>query len=264
MIDLKKTTFLVCEIARQTGDYLRKERAGFSPDKVEQKNSHDYVSYVDKTSEILLVEALRALVPEAGFITEEGSATYRGESYFWVIDPLDGTTNYIHDNAPYAVSIGLRKENEVLIGVVYEVCRNECFYAWKNGGAYMDGKRISVTENDTDKALLCLDLPYKHEKYGRTAQHLLKHFYGRAGGIRMNGSAAVSLCYIASGRFDGWLEMYLGTWDFTAGALIVAEAGGTVTDFAGSENYLDGNNIVASNGFIHNELLETVQGKLPG
>lgn len=264
MIDLEKTTQKVCKIARQTGDYLKKERAGFSLDKVEQKNNHDYVSYVDKTSEEILVKALRALLPETGFVTEEGSATYRGETYYWVIDPLDGTTNYIHDNAPYAVSIGLRNKEEVLIGVVYEVCRNECFYAWKNGGAFLDGKRICVTENDTNNALLCLDLPYKHEAYGKTARHLLTHFYGRAAGIRMNGSAAVSLCYIASGRFDGWLEMYLGTWDFTAGALIVTEAGGTVTDFAGTENYLDGNNIVASNGLIHKELLETVQKELPG
>ena len=264
MFDLEKTTRKVCEIAKQAGGYLKKERAAFSFDKVEQKNSHDYVSYVDKTSEKQIVEALKALLPEAGFITEEGTATYRGETYYWVIDPLDGTTNYIHDNAPYAVSIGLRSKEETLIGVVYEVCRNECFYGWKNGGAFMDGKRISVTGNDIDRALLCLDLPYRHEKYAATAHHLVDRFYGHAGGIRMNGSAAVSLCYIAAGRFDGWLEMYIGPWDFTAGALLVTEAGGTVTDFKGNKNYLEGNHIVASNGLIHTELLKTVQERLPG
>ena len=263
MIDLEKMTLDVCGIARAAGEYLRNERKIFSQERVEQKNSHDYVSYVDKTAEKQIVDALKTLLPCAGFITEEGSAVYADEEFFWVIDPLDGTTNYIHGNPPYAVSIGLRKGDHILIGVVYEVCLDECFYAWRNGGAYMNGKPVSVTDNDIDRALLCLELPYNYDKYGHTAHNLIRRFYGRAGGIRMNGSAAISLCYIAAGRLDGWLEMYINNWDFTAGALIVTEAGGKVTGFNGNENYLDGNNVVASNGVIHSELLCAVQERLP-
>ncbi|MDP4269596.1 MAG: inositol monophosphatase family protein [Bacteroidota bacterium] len=259
MTDLKEITLEVCKIARQAGEYQKKERVNFSFDSVEQKNSHDYVSYVDKSSEKLIVAGLKDLVPGAGFITEEETVTYNDEEYCWVIDPLDGTTNYIHDNAPYCVSIALRRRDEVLIGVVYEVCRDECFYAWKEGGAYLDGKPISVAKtNQIDHAMICIELPYDFNKYSATALHLINHFYGYAGAIRMNGSAATALCYVAAGRFDGWLEMYIGKWDFMAGVLIITEAGGTVTDFHGSAHYLDGNNIVASNGTIHEELLRAI------
>lgn len=263
-MDLKEITLKVCGIARQAGKYLKNERENFSLDNVEEKRTHDYVSYVDKTSEKMIVEALKKLLPEAGFIAEEGSGTYQGEEYVWAVDPLDGTTNYIHNNAPYNVSIGLRTKNEILAGVVYEVCRDECFYAWKGGGAYLNGRAIKTERsNSMDKALICMDLPYCSEKYGPTVHHLMERLYGRAGGIRMNGSAAASLCYVAAGRFEGYLEKYIGIWDFTAGALIVTEAGGTVTDFYGNENFIDGDNIVASNGTIHEELLKVLREKMP-
>ena len=134
MLDLKQLTAEVCRIATDAGHFLKEERKNF---RVEEKHAHDYVSYVDKESEVRVVKALSALLPEAGFITEEGSATYQNEPYCWVIDPLDGTTNYIHDEAPYCVCIALRNRTELLLGVVYEVCRDECFYAWKDGEAFL-------------------------------------------------------------------------------------------------------------------------------
>ena len=136
MLDLKQLTVEVCRIATEAGHFLKEERKNFRRERVMEKHAHDYVSYVDKESEVRLVKALSALLPEAGFITEEGSATYQDEPYCWVIDPLDGTTNYIHDEAPYCVCIALRSRTELLLGVVYEVCRNECFYAWKGGKAH--------------------------------------------------------------------------------------------------------------------------------
>ena len=137
MLDLKQLTGDVCRIATEAGHFLKEERKNFRRESVVEKHAHDYVSYVDKESEVRIVKALSALLPEAGFITEEGSATYQDEPYCWVVDPLDGTTNYIHDNAPYCVSIALRDKDSLLLGVVYDPCRDECFYAWKGGKAFM-------------------------------------------------------------------------------------------------------------------------------
>ena len=131
MENLETITRLVCQVAREAGSYIRKERASFSVEKVERKHAHDYVSYVDKGSEQKIVKALRELLPEAGFITEEGSAGHTDEQYVWVVDPLDGTTNFIHGFAPYAVSIALCKGRQIVVGVVYEIVSDECFYAWQ-------------------------------------------------------------------------------------------------------------------------------------
>lgn len=258
--DLKDLTLSVCEIARSIGSYLKEQRKSLSMDEVEQKHSHDYVSYVDKQSEEQLVTALRQLPVKAGFIAEEKTASYGGEEYCWIIDPLDGTTNFIHHYAPSAISIALRRVNEILLGVVYEICADECYYAWKGGGSYLNETPLNVKkEDDIDKALLCLELPYDFQKYTPMGIHLIKAFYGRVGGIRMNGSAAVALCYVAAGRLDGWIERYIGLWDISAGILIVREAGGRVTDFGGNEHCLDEDDIVASNGTIHSDLLEAIR-----
>ena len=248
--DLEKLTLAVCEIARQAGAYIRGEREKFSLESVERKHAHDYVSYVDKGSERLIVSALRELLPEAGFITEEQTAQ-RGESPLcWVVDPLDGTTNFIHGYAPYCVSIALCQGHDIVIGVVYEVTTDECFYAWKNGGAYCNGERLRVSNTPLCDALLCLQLPYNSKDYKPVAQDLIGRFYGNVASIRMSGSAAMSLCYVAAGRLDGYAERYIGQWDFMAGACIVKEAGGRVTDYEGGEDFMDGNCVVATNGVI--------------
>lgn len=255
-MDLCKLTSIVCGVARLAGGYLREERKRFDESVVEQKHAHDYVSYVDKNSEIMIIRALKDVLPDAGFLTEEGQAGRNGEPYWWVVDPLDGTTNYVHGNTPYAVSIALRTEDEVLLGVVYEVTSDECFSAWKEGGAWLNGTRISVNRtHGIEQALLGIELPYDSNAYAEMWRRLISHFYGYAGGIRMNGSAAVALCMVACGRWDGWLERFIGQWDYMAGLLIVREAGGVVSNFAGEENCLNGNDIVASNGIIQQDLL---------
>jgi myo-inositol-1(or 4)-monophosphatase len=259
MIDLKEITLEVCRIAVHTGSFLRHERENFELAKVEQKHDHDYVSYVDKQSEKLLVDALSKIPIPAGFVTEEKTASYNNEDYCWIIDPLDGTTNYIHNYLPYAISIGLKKGEEMVVGVVYEVTKDECYYAWKEGGAFMNGQSITVNKSDNiDKALICLELPYDHNKYKKFGIELINYFYGIVGGIRMNGSAATALCYVAAGKLDGWIEKFIGQWDIAAGTLIVKEAGGKVTNFSGSETYIDDNNIVATNMVIHDNLLSAI------
>ena len=140
---------------------------------------------------------------------------------------LDGTTNYIHGNAPYCVSIALRNKHELLLGVVYDPCLDECFYAWKGGGAYLNGQSLQVSSvRSMEASFVVTELPYNSEQYARTGEYLIRELYGRVAGIRMNGSAAIALCYVAAGRFDAWLEAFLGKWDFSAAALIVQEAGG--------------------------------------
>ena len=272
MENLEKITRLVCAIAREAGSYIRKERAAFSLDKVERKHAHDYVSYVDKGSEKLIVSRLREVLPEAGFITEEGTTkddasavNHQSSDVFWVVDPLDGTTNFIHGFAPYAVSIALCKGREIMIGVVYEIVADECFYAWKGGGAYLEvrDKRsevrnevpLEVSKSTINDALLCLQLPYNSDAYKPVITRLIQHYYGQVGSIRMIGSAAIALCYVAAGRLDAYAERYIGQWDYMAGALIVTEAKGSVTNYAGDAYFMEGDSVVASNGVVHQDLL---------
>ncbi len=259
MQNLETITRLVCEIAREAGSYIRQERAGFSLEKVERKHAHDYVSYVDKGSEQRIVKALRELLPTAGFITEEGLATHTDEQMLWVVDPLDGTTNFIHDFAPYAVSIALIRGREILVGVVYEICADECFYAWKDGGAYLNGQPVHVGQSAINDALLCLQLPYNSNAYKPVILTLISRFYGNVGSIRMIGSAAMALCYVAAGRLDAYAERYIGQWDFMAGALIVQEAGGRVTNYAGEDDFTQGDSVIATNGVIHHDLQEGIR-----
>ena len=275
---LEELTRGVCEIAKQAGAYIREERRKFSLESVERKHAHDYVSYVDKGSEKQIVSALRQLLPEAGFITEEGTTKMeegrckmeedsaispQSSALTWVVDPLDGTTNFIHQYAPYAVSIALLQGKEILIGVVYEVCHDECYCAWKGGGAYVELKgeslKLKVSNQKIQDALLCLQLPYNSDAYKPVIKHLIDKFYGNVGSIRMCGSAAMALCYVASGRYDGYAEKYIGQWDFMAGALIVKEAGGMVTNYEGSEDFTQGNNVVATNGVIQQDLLNVIK-----
>ncbi len=259
MKNLQDITRLVCQIAREAGSYIRTERASFSLDKVERKHAHDYVSYVDKGSEKHIVQALRELLPEAGFITEEGLATHTDEQMLWVVDPLDGTTNFIHGFAPYAVSIALIRGREILVGVVYEIVADECFYAWQGGGAYVNEQPIHVGNSTINDALLCLQLPYNSNAYKPVIEKLIHHFYGNVGSIRMIGSAAMALCYVAAGRLDAYAERYIGQWDYMAGALIVQEAGGQVTNYDGDAYFMQGDSVVATNGVIQQDLLEGIR-----
>ena len=281
MQNLEQITRLVCQVAREAGSYIKKERECFSLEKVERKHAHDYVSYVDKNSEQLIIKALREILPDAAFITEEGTTKNSqfslqrhtlkertpNSQFTWVVDPLDGTTNFIHGFAPYAVSIALIQGDTILVGVVYEIVADECFCAWQGGGAHMEmrnekgemrNERIHVGTSTINDALLCLQLPYNSDAYKPVIQRLIQHFYGNVGSIRMIGSAAMALCYVACGRLDGYAERYIGQWDFMAGALIVQEAGGLVSSYSGSSVFMHGDSVIATNPRIHEELKASV------
>jgi len=250
---------LTCEIARSVGKFMAEERKGFDSSMIESKGLHDLVSYVDKESEKRIVEQLSKLLPESGFIAEEGTSSKHGERFNWVIDPLDGTTNYIQGVPIYAVSIGLLDGDELVVGVVYEVGLDECFYAWKEGGAYLNGEPIRVSErDDIHDALLATGFPYSNFDQLDEYLALLKWTMTNARGVRRLGSAATDLAYVACGRFDSFWEYDLKPWDVAAGALIVKEAGGVVTDFNGGSNYLFGGEIIASNALLGDLMLEKV------
>lgn len=260
-VSYKELCELTCEIARSTGRFMAEERKGFDDSKIENKGLHDLVSYVDKESEKRIIAGLEKLLPESGFIAEEGTSDKHGERFNWVIDPLDGTTNYIQGVPVYAVSIGLLDADKLVLGVVYEVGRDECFYAWKGGGAYLNGSPVRVSgRGDVHDALLATGFPYNDFSKMNSYMEFLEWTMKNARGVRRLGSAATDLAYVACGRFDAFWEYDLKPWDVAAGAIIVNEAGGTVFDYNGGDNYLFGKEIVASNGLlddlIHNKIRE--------
>lgn len=255
-LDLSHITEKVAEIARAAGAFILNERKAFSAQKVETKGHNDFVSYVDKSSEKLIVAELKKLLPEAGFITEEGTEETDENPLVWVIDPLDGTTNFIHGMPFFAVSIALLFDKEPLIGVVFEINQDEMFSAWKNGGAFLNGNRISTSQATTvADSLLGTGFPYYDyhllDQYLALFKHLMKHSHG----IRRPGSAATDLAYVACGRFDGFYEYSLSPWDVAAGVLLVKEAGGVITDFSGSDEAIFSKEIIATNPHIHSEFL---------
>jgi myo-inositol-1(or 4)-monophosphatase len=250
----------VIEIAKQAGDFIRQERKTFDSDKIEYKGLNDMVSYVDKTAERIIVEGLRKVLPEAGFVTEEKTTTTIGERYNWIIDPLDGTTNFIHGLPAFSVSMALKKYDELVLGVVYEINQDECFYAWKDAPAYLNGKEISVSKNTTvGTSLLATGFPYydfgKQAAYIELFAELMKSSHG----LRRIGSAAVDLAYTACGRFDAFYEYNLNAWDVAAGIVIVKQAGGQVVNFKGGSEVLETRELLATNGKITEELLTSIQ-----
>lgn len=255
-VNFKDICLKTCDVARRAGSFIAQERKVFTTSHIEYKGLHDLVSYVDKEAEKMIISELQQLLPEAGFIAEEGTAGYKNEQYAWIIDPLDGTTNFIQGIPVYSVSIGLRYNDELVAGVVYEVGQQECFYAWNEGGAYLNGNAITVSnQEDLHRCLLATGFPYTEFNQLDAYLDFLKWVMRNSRGVRRIGSAAVDLAYVACGRFDAFWEYDLKPWDVAAGALLVKEAGGSVCDFMGGNDYLFGRTIMASNPNIKDALL---------
>lgn len=253
-MDLKLICKDVCKLAKDTGAFLKSEIYKVKATDVETKGLHDFVTYVDKNAEKKIIQRLQEILPEAGFIAEEKTITNKGELYNWIVDPLDGTTNFIHSVPCYSVSIALMKENRIVVGVVYEVNFDECFYAYKGSAAFLNGKGIKVSKREKiEDALVATGFPYYDYsglgKYLELFTYFLKHSHG----IRRLGSAAVDLAYVACGRFEGFFEYGLNPWDVAAGSFIVQQAGGKVYDFKGGDDYIFGKEIAASNSALAEE-----------
>ena len=255
-MDLAVLSNSVIELSREVGEFIRQEARIFDRANIEYKGLNDMVSYVDKTAESKLVEGLEKLLPGAGFITEEKTVSKESDFYTWIIDPLDGTTNYIHGIPTFSISIAMQSRNELVLGVVYEVNLDECFYAWKDGGAFLNGQSIQVTTaQKVEHTLLATGFPYydfeKQEPYLEVFKELMRSCHG----LRRIGSAAVDLAYVAAGRFDGYFEYNLNSYDVAAGIVLVREAGGQVVDFAGGNDMIERREVLATNGKITNEIL---------
>ncbi len=252
----------VIELSKEVATYIEKESLNFSLDKVETKSKNDFVSYVDQEAEKLLVKALKEIVPEAGFVTEEGTAQAAGEDYLWIIDPLDGTTNFIHASTPYAISVALTYKTEPVVGVIYEITRNEIFYAWQGSKSYLNGVEIQVSKVDKlTNALIVFGRPHHYMDRYPELLASVDYFMKNTHGLRLSGSAAADLAYMACGRYDGRYEFNLKPWDIAAGVLIIRQAGGFVSDFKGENNYFENGMVLAANAGIFEELKEKI-GKI--
>jgi myo-inositol-1(or 4)-monophosphatase len=249
----------VIVLVKEVGDVIRTEAQGFDESKIQYKGKNDLVSYVDQQAERQLVDGLSKLLPGAGFIAEEGTSNHRSDTYNWIIDPLDGTTNFTHGLPIFAISVALMKRNELSLGIVYDVMRDECFHATKGHGAFLNHMPISVSKVDVlDKALLATGFPYYNFDQMQQYLMIINDFMQQTHGLRRMGSAAIDLVYTACGRFEGFFEYNLNAWDVAAGALIVQEAGGVVTDFKGGNDFLFGREIIAGNP-IQPDLIKTIQ-----
>jgi len=259
MTDLKELIRNIEIAARETGEFIRNEADNFDIGLSETKGLNNFVSYVDKKAEEMLVEKLKPLIAQSGFLAEEGTSTGEGERYCWVIDPLDGTTNFLHGVHPFSISIALMEENEVIAGLVHEPGYNETFIAWRGGGTWLNGKQVYVSEPaHLNDCILATGFPYKD--FSALDQYLkcLEFFIKNTHGVRRMGSAAIDLAYVACGRFDIFFEYGLNPWDVAAGTLLIREAGGCVSDFSGNEKDISGGEIVAANGRVFPEVLKNV------
>lgn len=259
MLNLKDLTAEITQVARNAGEFIRNEALTFDIRQTEVKGLNNFVSYVDKGSEQIIVNRLGKLLPEAGFMTEEGTSEKEGKQYTWIVDPLDGTTNFLHGLPPYAVSIGLRDNGMDVAGAVYEIKLNEMFSAWKEGGAWLNGKRIHVTGTDRlADSLIATGFPYTDFSRFDGYMKLFSWFCQHSHGVRRLGSAATDIAYIASGRFEAFYEYGLYPWDISAAAVILREAGGIISDFSGNESNLTGKEVIASNSNVFPEILKIV------
>ncbi len=228
--------------------------------KVGYKGAVNLVTEMDLLSEKIIVTEIRKLYPNHSILAEEKTHRQKDSPFRWIIDPLDGTTNYAHGYPIFCVSIGLEKDGEIILGVVYDPSRNELFVAEKGKGAHLNGRRIHVSPTlNLSQSLLATGFPYDLRESPVNNFDHFQNFSMRVHAVRRTGSAALDLCYVAAGRFDGFWEMKLGPWDMAAGSLVVREAGGKVTDFLGHPIHLDGKQVLASNGKIHGEMIKTLK-----
>jgi myo-inositol-1(or 4)-monophosphatase len=261
-MDLNRIEKEVMEVCREVAHFIQQESSNFDRARIEQKGSFsNLVSYVDKKSEKKIVNALKRIIPGAGFLAEEGTDSKSENEYQWIIDPLDGTTNFLHGLPIFAISIALRRNNKVILGVVHEVTHGECYHAIEDGGAYCNEAEIRVSPiTHLHESLLATGFPYYHSDKKDVYLDIIKDFLENTHGIRRLGSAAIDLVYVAAGRLEGFFEYDLKPWDVAGGAFILQQAGGKVTDFKGGDNFLFGGELCAAGG-IHPEMLKVIQDR---
>lgn len=259
-MDYEKICKETIQISREIGDWMVEERKKFSQDNVETKAFNNLVSYVDKEAEKNFTERLLKLIPGAGILGEEGSSVDSLNGYVWIIDPLDGTTNFVHGIPIFCTSVALQYNKETVLGVVYEPNLKECFHSFKGSKAFCNSSPIQVSQNqELSASLIATGFPYDDFSKQDNYIEILKDLMNETRGIRRLGAAALDLCYVAAGRFEGFYEYALQPWDLAAGAFIVQQAGGMVTDFKNGSAFHSGAEIIATNELIHASLQDKIR-----
>lgn len=259
---------IAIKAARRAGQIINRASNDLDLLKVATKKPNDFVTEVDQAAEAAIIEVLKEAYPGYGILAEESGETAgrgkRDAEYQWIIDPLDGTTNFIHGLPQYAVSIALAKGGVLEQAVVFDPNRNEMFTASKGGGAFLNDRRIRVSKRTKlQDALIGTGFPYRMFDHADTYLAIFKELTQKTAGLRRPGAASLDLCYVACGRYDGFWEFGLSPWDMAGGALVVAEAGGLVSDLAGEQNFLNSGNIVAGTPKVFAPLLQLIASHKP-
>lgn len=249
--------------AREAGRIINRASQDVGTLKVQSKTYNDFVSDVDRAAEQAIIDVLKDAYPDHGFLGEEsGESEYKSEN-IWIIDPLDGTTNFLHNFPQYCISIALQQKGVLTQAVIYDPVRNDLFTATKGRGAFLNDKRIRVSNRSKlQDSLIATGFPFRDFTHLDTYLGMLKDMIKKTTGIRRPGSAALDLAYVAAGWVDGFFEINLSTWDIAAGGLLVQEAGGIVGDFEGNESWLQTGNIVAANPKVFAQMLQTLHPHL--
>ncbi len=242
------------EVAKAAGQYLLDHKGKIDKKNVDEKARNDFVTFVDHQSEKLIVDSLHSSFPDHKILAEEGSQKTSITEYRWIIDPLDGTKNFIQDIPIFCVSIALEHQGKIIVGVVFDPVHQELFMAERGKGATCNGKKIQVSQRSMKKSLIATGFPFKFKNYLPQYLHCFEEIFLKCSGMRRCGSAAIDLCYTAIGRFEGFWELGLSIWDMAAGSLIIQEAGGTVSDFWAKDDYLNNGFIIAGNPSVHKNL----------
>ena len=250
---------IAIEAARAGARVLLRYWEQLNKDDADLKARNDWVSDADRESEQVIVDAIRAHCPGDAFLGEESGRSANTSARTWIIDPLDGTSNYLQHFPIWSVSIALRRDGETVAGVIYEPLRDLVFSAERGAGAFRNGQRMRVsTQAGVEGSFLATGFPFRAQEYVEPYVAIFTDVIRTSKGVRRAGSAALDLAYTAAGVFDGFFEMHLAPWDVAAGALLVTEAGGVVTDFSGGQRWLERGNIVGATPGVHEELLSII------
>jgi len=261
---MNPTTNIAVRAARQAGGIVMRYFDRIDSLTIAEKQVNDYVSEVDRAAEHAIIDTIRKSFPSHSILAEESGTHEGNDDYQWIIDPLDGTTNYLHGFPQFSISIALQHRGQLESAVVFDPLNDEMFTADRGKGALMNDRRLRVTDQKSlHGALIGTGIPYRDQTHIDAYLAMLKVMTKDTAGIRRPGSAALDFAYIAAGRIDGFWELGLSAWDFAAGALIVKEAGGVVSDIRGGDRYLDSGNVIAGNVKVQREMVDKLAPHVP-